>query len=83
MILLNFYGSSHISEKHGLQTAIKAGFQQMDGVFKTKFELNTLHGVPGATYYNTYVVGGFVQISSQLATDSHYEGQIITVILGK
>ena len=40
MILLNFYGSSHISEKHGLQTAIKAGFHQMDGVFKTKFELN-------------------------------------------
>ena len=55
----------------------------MDGVFKTKFELKTLHGVPGATYYNNKVVGGFVQISSQLATDSHYEGQIITVILGK
>ena len=83
MIFLNFYGSSHISERHGLQTAIKAGFQKMDDVFKTKFEIKTLDGMPGATYYNNEVLDGFVQNSSKLTTDSDYKCQINVVILGK
>ena len=83
MISVNFYGSSHISDRHGLQSALAAGFEKMDGVFRTKFELKTLFNVPGGTYYNSNMLGRFVQMSSQLATHNEYKGQINVVILGE
>ena len=83
MISVNFYGSSHISDRHGLQSALAAGFEKMDGVFRTKFELKTLFNVPGGTYYNSNMLGRFVQMSSQLATHNEYKGQINVDILGE
>ena len=55
----------------------------IDGIFRMKFQVETLFGVPGATYYNTHVTQKFVQNSSQQACDSAYEGQIIILILGE
>ena len=83
MIYLNIYGSSHVSKHQGLQSSVRRTFESMDGLFRTKFSLNTIIGVPGATYYKSNVVQKFVQNSAQLACNEDYRGQINIVVLGQ
>ena len=82
MISLNFYGSSHVGKRHGLQNALKNQFSSKDDVFKTKFRIKTMYGVGGLTYYNNKVISNFIKISDGLSRNADYSGQINIVILG-
>ena len=83
MISLNFYGSSHIGARHGLQSALRKQYNAKDDVFKSKFRINTMYGVSGLTYYNYDVISNFFEISNKLSYHPEYAGQINVVILGR
>ena len=83
MIPLNFYGSSHISAKHGLQEALRTSVDQMDSFFRLKFKIENMVGFPGGTYYKEDDLATFYNISEQISTQEDYMGQINIIILGE
>ena len=83
MIPINVFGSSHISDKHGMKKSLANAMEQMDSMFRMKFKVGSLVGYPGATYYNQRVLNTFVNISSQIAAENDYKGQVCIIIMGE
>ena len=82
MRAVNFFGSSHLSAKHGLPLAIRKKFSQMDQQFKLKFKLTEVLGYPGATFYHDNLLDKFVKTASDQTNYKGYNGQINVIILG-
>ena len=82
MRILNFFGSSHVSTKHGFAQTVTRHYSKIEDNFKSKYCVGEILSYPGATFVSSDKLDTFFTVASDQTKEVGYEGQINIVILG-